>query len=439
MDQILETFQARVAPRDGASVTENPPFINVTVSPYDLHLSSTVQTLCGDGGTPVTTPIAVNDDIDGNPRSLTMPDIGADEFTSIPNPVISGPSSVCEGSAGHTYLTQAGYLGYSWLVSPGGIITAGGTSTDNMVVVTWAVPGAQSVSVNFNNSAGVPAPLPAVKNIIVNAILPASVTISASANPVCEGTPVNYTATSVNGGTLPTYHWQLNGNTAGTNNNSFSIFPANGDLVRCILTSNLACVSGNPDTSNIIAMTVNPSLPVTVSIVADQNPVPAGTEVLFTATGMNGGTGPTFQWRVNGANVGINSPQYAYIPLNGDLVTCLFTSNEICTYGNPAISNTMAVTVITGTGDPLSQRYPQMFSISPNPSDGRFFIQSKLGIPIGKLNIEIFSIHGEKVFSESAAAFNQHEIDLTLAPPGLYFVHLKSEEYTGTLKLLIRQ
>jgi hypothetical protein len=225
----------------------------------------------------------------------------------------------------------------------------------------------------------------------------------------------------------------------GTNSAAFSGFPVNGDSVRCILTSNLACVSGNPDTSNTLVMTVNPLLPVSVSIVADQNPVPAGIPVNFTATGLNGGTGPTFQWRVNGANVGSNSPQYTLIPIHGDLVTCIFTSNETCTNGNPATSNTIEITVITGTEDPSIKRDIPMFSISPNPSDGRFFLQKNMEIPFGKLKIEVFSIRGEKVYSESLAEFNQQEIDLTMVPAGLYFVHLESEVYTATLKLLKRQ
>jgi len=39
--------------------------------------------------------------------------------------------------------------GYSWSVSAGGEITAGGSATDNSVTITWNTTGAQNVSVNY--------------------------------------------------------------------------------------------------------------------------------------------------------------------------------------------------------------------------------------------------------------------------------------------------
>ena len=183
-------------------------------------------------------------------------------------------------------------------------------------------------------------------------------------------------------------------------------------------------------------MTVNPFLPVTVSIVADNNPVTGGTAVTFTAYGINGGTVPLYQWRINGVNVGANSPQYTYIPLNGDLVTCIFTSNEICVNGNPATSNAIVVTVITGKEDLSSESELQMFNLNPNPSNGKFFLENNLDLPNGILKVEVYSMKGERVFNESLPEFKKHEFDLTNVPPGVYFIHLKTEGYTRTLKLV---
>ena len=96
----------------------------------------------------------------------------------------------------------------------------------------------------------------------------------------------------------------------------------------------ISCVSGNPATSNAVSMTVNPNLPVSVSIVASQNNICAGTNVTFTATPTNGGT-PTYQWKVNGVIVGTNSPTYSNNTLaNGNNITCVMTSSLACVSGN---------------------------------------------------------------------------------------------------------
>jgi hypothetical protein len=97
--------------------------------------------------------------------------------------------------------------------------------------------------------------------MVVNPFVAAAVTIAASANTVCEGTQVTFTATPTNGGTTPFYQWKVNGEFVGTNSPTHSYIPANGDSIRCIMTSSVPC-SQNPATSNTITMTVNP-FPVT--------------------------------------------------------------------------------------------------------------------------------------------------------------------------------
>ncbi len=174
---------------------------------------------------------------------------------------------------------------------------------------------------------------------------PVSVAIGQSANNVCPNTPVTFTATPANGGTIPAYQWKVNGVNAGTGSTSYTYVPVNNDVVTCILTSNSLCTSGNPATSNSLTMTVNPILPVSVSISASANPAGAGIPVTFTATPVNGGITPAYQWVVNGSNVGINSNVYTYSPANGDLVSCGLTSGEACVTGNPATSNVITMVV----------------------------------------------------------------------------------------------
>src|SRR5674476_424790 len=180
---------------------------------------------------------------------------------------------------------------------------------------------------------------------IVSALLPVSVTIAADANPVCAGTTVNFTATPINGGAAPVNQWKVNGVNAGVNAATYSYIPVTGDVVTVDLTSNAVCPTGNPATSVPVTMTVNPLLPVSVTIAADANPVCAGTTVNFTATPTNGGAVPVYQWKINGVNAGINAATYSYIPVTGDVVTVDLTSNAICPTGNPATSAPVTMTV----------------------------------------------------------------------------------------------
>ena len=81
--QTLGEYQALVSPLEASSVTSLPPFVNTTTPPYDLHIDLTTPTQTESGGTPVTTPIAITTDYDGDTRNVSTPDIGADEFDGI--------------------------------------------------------------------------------------------------------------------------------------------------------------------------------------------------------------------------------------------------------------------------------------------------------------------------------------------------------------------
>jgi hypothetical protein len=57
---------------------------------------------------------------------------------------------------------------YTWVVSAGGTITAGGGTANNTVTVTWNSATTQTVSVNYTNSNGCTASAPTVYNVTVN-------------------------------------------------------------------------------------------------------------------------------------------------------------------------------------------------------------------------------------------------------------------------------
>lgn len=89
--------------------------------------------------------------------------------------------------------------------------------------------------------------------------------------------------------------------------------------------------------------------PITASVSISANPagtICSGTSVTFTATHLNGGTSPSYQWKLNGSNVGTNSNTYTNSSLNnGDQISCELTSNANCISGNKVVSNILTMFV----------------------------------------------------------------------------------------------
>ena len=175
--------------------------------------------------------------------------------------------------------------------------------------------------------------------------LSVSVTIEADLLEVCDGDAVAFTATPVNGGDDPVYQWQVNGVDAGDGSYQYTYVPADGDEVLVVLTSGAECATGSPATSNTLIVNVSPLLPVSVTIEADLLEVCDGDAVAFTATPVNGGDDPVYQWQVNGVDAGDGSHQYTYVPADGDEVLVVLTSGAECATGSPATSNTLIVNV----------------------------------------------------------------------------------------------
>ena len=152
---------------------------------------------------------------------------------------------------------------------------------------------------------------PAISNTIsmaVNPLMHVGITIAEDLNNVCEGTAVSFSASVNNAGSLPIYQWRINGINTGTNSPAFSYSPSDGDVVSCELLSSLTCTSNNPAFSNSVVITVNQILTPGVQIIADQNNTCSGMIVNFTATALNAGITPSYQWQVNGLNMGSDAP-----------------------------------------------------------------------------------------------------------------------------------
>ncbi len=105
--------------------------------------------------------------------------------------------------------------------------------------------------------------------------------------------------------------------------------------------------AGTPSNPNWATINSSNALIAGVSIYAvPAGAICAGTNVTFTATPSSGIGSLSYQWQVNGGNVGNNSASYSTTGLNnGDVVTCVLTSTAPCVSGSPATSNAIVMEV----------------------------------------------------------------------------------------------
>jgi large repetitive protein len=112
-----------------------------------------------------------------------------------------------------------------------------------------------------------------------------------------------------------------------------------------IMTSS-ACATPLTVTSNPITMQVNQQVNPSVSISASATSICSGTSVQFTATPVNGGSAPVYEWRRNGIVVGSNSPVFSSNTLaNGDVIQLAMTSSLACAVPANASANTITMSV----------------------------------------------------------------------------------------------
>lgn len=96
-----------------------------------------------------------------------------------------------------------------------------------------------------------------------------------------------------------------------------------------------------------IASSVAVTASVAITSSDADNTICSGQSVTFTATPTNGGTAPSYQWKLNGVNiVGATASTYTTTSLaTGSSITCVLTSNLGGVLGSPSTSNAIVTTV----------------------------------------------------------------------------------------------
>jgi PKD repeat protein len=304
---------------------------------------------------------AVTLELTSNANCVSSATVTSNTVNMIINPTVTptatisaSATNICLGDSVHFTVatTNEGTApSYQWKVNGSNV----GSNSNTFYSTTLSNADVVSLELTSNANCAVS---PISSNNIsmqVSTPLTPAVTISTPSTTICQGSSVTFSSSVTNGGMAPSYQWKVNGSNVGSNSNTYtSSTLANGDAVTLELTSNANCVSTATVSSNVVNMIINPAVTPTASISANANNVCSGTSISFTASTTNEGTTPSYQWKVNGSNVGSNSNTYTSSALaNGDAVTLELTSNANCASSATVTSNTVN-TIINPTVTPTA-------------------------------------------------------------------------------------
>ncbi len=307
-----------------APINTNNTIVQVTLTTTDACFSpatATANVTISTAGQPLTVSVIASDDT-----------------------ICAGDNVTFAATTSPAVLTNATY---TWFED--GIQAQTGASpiysTSSLLGLTAITVTVNSTDVCLSNSSATSPPVLVLQQ---STPLVANITVFPNNNP-CPGAPLTFTASvSPTGLTGITYQWFNNGNpipgeVLSTLNTSTY---ADGDQITCEVTSNDPCVTGSPETSNIITLTYSDGPEASVTAVASQLEVCSGTPVTFTATPVNGGVSPVYTWLVNGVPTGGSGPVFTSAGLvGGATVQVVMQSSETCVTNNPDTSD-VTITVI---------------------------------------------------------------------------------------------
>ena len=356
--------------------------------PENLETMPTVTTTALPNSAPGTYPITLGGGVSSNYAFTYVNAI----LTIIKSPIVNaGPDgAVCSGESFQFVAASASnYTTILWSTSGNGTFSS--TSAVNPVYTPGSIDIANgSVTLTLTGDPGSSCSQQSSMVLTIQNDLQVSVEVIQVTEDVCVGTLVHFMALPTNGGLTPAYQWKVNGTNAGTNSADFAYVPANNDVVTVVLTSSIGCALNNPATSAPLTVHVTSDLTAGVSIFANATSVCDFTSVTFTAVPDNGGSNPSYQWFVNNVASGANASTFSYIPLDGDEVHVVMTSNHACAVVPVATSNTVEMNVappflelfanpvnggtVTGSGN-----YPAGTSVTvvATPSPGWEFLNWK--------------------------------------------------------------
>jgi Secretion system C-terminal sorting domain len=258
-------------------------------------------------------------------------------------------------------LNNVTFVSYKWYKNSGIQISTSASPTftnlvNNDEVYLVITPSGLNCPSTVNDTSNV------IRFTVLPVTSPTIYTIPISSFTLCAGDTAKLATITTNTGTSPTYQWYKNGSIF-TSTDSILVdgTTANGDNYYCIVYSSNLCASPDSSVSSTTAFTVSSALIPNITIAPQfGSSICAGATLTINSTITNGGSAPTYQWKINNVNVS-TAPDYSASNFaNGDVVQCFLTSSLSCAVPSLDSSNSITLTVNADVTPTIS------IAVSPN-------------------------------------------------------------------------
>ena len=250
-----------------------------------------------------------------------------------------------------------------------------------------------------------------------------------TSDTVCSGTIVTINATTAGGGSVSTfYNWYVNGVSVSTSGSSYSYMPANGDSIRCAITSFNPCSSPGTASSNTIDMVVESFIIPAITITSNATAA-IGSIVTVNATVTDAGSSYNINWYDNGVLFTTTTvPVVTYTKVaETDVITATVVSASAGCYDS---TTSGADTVMANLG--IHNVGIQSLDVYPNP------VNNKVHIDGDAVSYKIRSIVGTTLLQGNLAG-RENSIDISSFMPGIYMLEIMNNEGQKTVVKIIKQ
>ncbi|MCX6277244.1 MAG: T9SS type A sorting domain-containing protein [Bacteroidetes bacterium] len=313
--------------------------------------------------------------------------------------------------------------------------SAGSTSSTVTWSFTWTAPSTGTGVVTFYGAFTVAKANTKLSTLIVseNTALPLSATASATPSQVCAGQTVQLNVAAVGGSGSYTYQWT-------SIPPGFTSSIQNPTVIPTVSTQYIAQVSDG-------AGSVDAPANVTVTQPATAFAGDDTTCAYITTSVPLGGIAANYSsvaWATNGTGT-FTAPASLtgeYLPGTADKDGGIVELSLTAFPQSPCSANVVDLRIVhfdapTGKSEVVGSS--MVFSISPNPSDGRFALHVNYSVD-EPFNLTISDVSGVKVLAKSwNSTMNlQEELNLTDYPKGIYFVQISNDHFSAVRKVIIK-